>query len=95
MNKNIILQEYAINRQMRSELKAHRPLVIWFFGLSGSGKSTIANEVEKELFKSGIHTYTLDGDNIRRGLNNDLGFSSADRTENLRRIAEVVCRSLK
>ncbi|MCC8358468.1 adenylyl-sulfate kinase [Salinimicrobium sediminilitoris] len=86
---NIVPQDYAITRAMRSELKKHQPLVIWFTGLSGSGKSTISNAVEKALFEKGIHTYTLDGDNIRGGLNKNLGFTEEDRTENLRRIAEV------
>ncbi|GAY76888.1 adenylylsulfate kinase [Sporolactobacillus inulinus] len=63
--------------------------VVWFTGLSGSGKSTLANRVERELFKREIHTYLLDGDNIRTGLNSDLGFSAADRKENIRRISEV------
>lgn len=74
---------------MRSKSKGHRPLVIWFTGLSGSGKSTIANQVEKELHLRSLHTYSLDGDNIRAGLNSDLGFSQEDRRENVRRIAEV------
>ncbi len=89
MSNNIIPQDYNITCQMRSNLKGHEPLVVWFTGLSGSGKSTIANVVEKELFNKKIHTYSLDGDNIRGGLNKDLGFSKEDRTENLRRIAEV------
>ncbi len=86
---NIIPQKYNINQAHRSKQKGHRPLVIWFVGLSGSGKSTIANAVEKSLFEKGVHTYSLDGDNIRGGLNKDLAFSEEDRTENLRRIAEV------
>lgn len=86
---NIIPQDYTISKKDRSELNGHKPLVIWFTGLSGSGKSTIANLVEKELHATGIHTYSLDGDNIRGGINKDLGFSEENRTENLRRIAEV------
>lgn len=86
---NTVPQEYHIDAVKRRELNGHSPLVIWFTGLSGSGKSTIANLVEKRLFEEGIHTYTLDGDNIRGGLNQNLGFSEEDRTENLRRIAEV------
>ena len=82
-------QDYHVTRDLRGRLKRHKPLVIWFSGLSGSGKSTIANQVEKELYSMKIHTYTLDGDNIRRGINKDLGFSQEDRTENLRRIAEI------
>ncbi|WP_326493549.1 adenylyl-sulfate kinase [Salinimicrobium sp. TH3] len=86
---NIIPQDYNVTQNHRSDLKGHQPLVVWFTGLSGSGKSTIANVVEKKLFEQGIHTYSLDGDNIRGGLNQNLGFSEEDRTENLRRIAEV------
>lgn len=86
---NVIPQNYCVTLKERCNLKGHRPLVIWFTGLSGSGKSTIANQVEKELFEQGIHTYTLDGDNIRGGLNMNLGFTEEDRTENLRRIGEV------
>lgn len=89
MNNNIIPQKYSVGRQMQAELKGHKAVIIWFTGLSGSGKSTIANVVEKALFKEGIHSYTLDGDNIRGGLNRNLGFTNEDRTENLRRIAEV------
>lgn len=87
--KNIVPHQFSITREQRSELKDQKPLLLWFTGLSGSGKSTIANEVEKALFKKGIHTYTLDGDNIRNGLNNNLNFSPEDRRENVRRIAEV------
>lgn len=86
---NIVPQEYLVDPAMRSSLKQHLPRVIWFTGLSGSGKSTIANLVEKELFDLGIHTYTLDGDNIRSGLSSDLSFTKEGRRENLRRIAEV------
>lgn len=86
---NIIPQKYTVDRDNRSQLKQHDPLVIWFTGLSGSGKSTVANRVEKELNGHKIHTYTLDGDNVRSGLNSDLGFTKEDRTENLRRVAEV------
>src|SRR4029077_2942374 len=70
-------------------LKGQRPCVVWFTGLSGSGKSTIANIVEKKLHALGQHTYLLDGDNVRHGLNKDLGFTDADRVENIRRVAEV------
>ncbi len=86
---NLIPQNYTITITNRSDQKGHKPLVIWFCGLSGSGKSTIANGVEEKLFLKGIHTYCLDGDNIRGGLNRDLGFSQDDRSENIRRIAEV------
>ena len=86
---NIIPQEYTISRNLREKLKDHKSLVVWFTGLSGSGKSTIANLVEKELTTNKVHTYSLDGDNIRGGLNKNLGFSEEDRAENLRRIAEV------
>ena len=86
---NIFPHDYNVSSQKRKQLKQHNPLVIWFTGLSGSGKSTIANSLEKNLFEQGIHTYALDGDNIRKGLNKDLSFSEEDRTENMRRIAEV------
>ncbi|MBD0823861.1 adenylyl-sulfate kinase [Aestuariibaculum marinum] len=82
-------QDYSITKSNRVDLNKHKPCLIWFTGLSGSGKSTIANLLEKELHKQQIHTYTLDGDNLRRGLNKDLGFTKEDRTENLRRTAEV------
>ncbi len=86
---NIIPQRYFVTANKRGVLKRHLPLIIWFTGLSGSGKSTLANQLEVNLWERGIHTYTLDGDNIRSGLNKDLGFTQEDRTENLRRIGEV------
>jgi bifunctional enzyme CysN/CysC len=78
-----------VHKAARSRLKHHGPAVVWFTGLSGAGKSTIANLVEKRLHSLGVHTYLLDGDNVRHGLNKDLGFTDADRVENIRRIAEV------
>ncbi|WP_323787439.1 adenylyl-sulfate kinase [Psychroserpens sp.] len=89
MSKHIIPHSYQISNEDRMASNKHNSLLIWFTGLSGSGKSTIANVVEQKLFKKGIKTYTLDGDNIRKGINNDLTFSPEDRTENIRRIAEV------
>ena len=89
MEKNITNHEYKINREERQKLNGHNSFLIFFTGLSGSGKSTIANVVEQELQKKGVKTYTLDGDNIRKGINNDLTFASEDRTENIRRIAEI------
>lgn len=89
MEKHIVPQSYAITAADRSRLKNHKPLLLWFTGLSGSGKSTLANAVEKALVEKGAHTYTLDGDNVRNGLNSDLTFAPQDRTENIRRIAEV------
>ena len=86
---NIVWQELDVNKQARSTLKHQRPAVLWFTGFSGSGKSTIANLVEKKLHAMGRHTYILDGDNVRHGLNNDLGFTDADRVENIRRVAET------
>jgi len=87
--KNIIWQSFHITKQQRAKLKNQKPVIIWFTGLSGSGKSTIANALEVELFKIKKHTFLLDGDNIRYGLNKDLGFSKEDRQENIRRVAEV------
>lgn len=89
MNKNIIRHDYTITRKKRNNSYKHPSFVLWFTGLSGSGKSTIANAVEQILFNQNMHTYVLDGDAIRTGLNEGLGFSKEDRTENLRRIAEV------
>jgi len=86
---NIIPHAFHIDRKDRSLQRGHASFVVWFTGLSGSGKSTLANMVEKKLFESGIHTFSLDGDNIRSGLNKNLGFTREDREENLRRISEV------
>ncbi len=82
-------QEYSITKNDRIKLNKHNSIVVWFSGLSGSGKSTIANEIETRLFKLNFRTYILDGDNVRNGLNSDLSFSENDRTENIRRVAEV------
>jgi adenylylsulfate kinase len=88
-NKNIVWHNQSVSKEDRAVLLEQKPCVLWFTGLSGSGKSTIANAVELELYKRGIKTYLLDGDNVRHGLNSDLGFSDKDRIENIRRIAEV------
>ncbi len=87
--QNVHRQALSIARQDRERLNGHKGRVVWFTGLSGSGKSTLANALEKELHAQGKHTYLLDGDNVRQGLNKDLGFTDADRVENIRRIAEV------
>ncbi len=86
---NVVWQDTDITREIRAKQKGQKPLTLWFTGLSGSGKSTLANEVEKRLVAMGKHTMLLDGDNIRHGLNKNLGFKEADRVENIRRIAEV------
>ncbi len=88
-SQNIQLQNLTINKSLREKLNGHKGMVIWLTGISGSGKSTIANELEKNLFSKGNRTYVLDGDNIRHGLNKDLGFTDKDRVENIRRVAEV------
>ena len=87
--QNLSWQSFEINRELRAGMKNQKPLIIWFTGLSASGKSTIADIVEQKLAAQNRHTYLLDGDNFRHGLNKDLGFTDADRVENIRRVAEV------
>ncbi|ABQ27981.1 adenylyl-sulfate kinase [Geotalea uraniireducens] len=86
---NIVWHSRSLTKADYYDRNGHRPLVVWFTGLSGSGKSTLAHAAEEALFKKGCYTYILDGDNMRHGLNSDLGFSEADRRENIRRIGEV------
>ena len=86
---NIHRQHLDVSREVHARIKGQQPAVLWFTGLSGAGKSTIANLVEKKLVARGKHTFLLDGDNVRHGLNRDLGFTEADRIENIRRVGEV------
>jgi len=86
---NIIYHQASVTRQRRNKLNNHRSVVLWFTGLSGSGKSTLAHSLEEKLFQKGCKTFVLDGDNVRHGLNSNLDFSEAGRTENIRRISEV------
>lgn len=86
---NIHLQPFSVEKTARASLKRQKPVVLWFTGLSGAGKSTIADHLERKLHALGKHTFVLDGDNVRHGLNRDLGFTEGDRVENIRRIAEV------
>ncbi len=88
-NENIVWHEHNVTKEERSKIKEQKPCILWFTGLSGSGKSTIANAVEIKLLELQKHTYLLDGDNVRMGLNKGLTFSDADRVENIRRIGEV------
>ncbi|MEZ9851243.1 adenylyl-sulfate kinase [Vibrio breoganii] len=88
-NQNIVWHQASVTREQRQQLKGHKPAVLWFTGLSGSGKSTIANAVELKLNQLSVHSYLLDGDNVRHDLNSDLGFSDEERIENIRRIGEV------
>lgn len=87
--ENIVWHKNAVSKADRQSLNQHKSMIIWFTGFSGSGKSTLANELEKILHSQGIRTYLLDGDNLRYGINKNLGFGSEDRKENIRRIAEV------
>lgn len=88
-SKNVIWHMHHVTKDDRAKQKQQRPCILWFTGLSGSGKSTIASAVEQKLFELGHHTYLLDGDNVRHGLNKDLGFTDEDRVENIRRIGEL------
>lgn len=87
--ENIVWHNHRVCKKARAEQKRQKPCILWFTGLSGSGKSTIAGALEHRLFEMGHHTYLLDGDNVRHGLNKDLGFSDEDRVENIRRIGEM------
>src|SRR5210317_2350852 len=89
MDKNIKFQHFALTQTERAKIKQQSPMCLWMTGLSGAGKSTLANALEQKLNSMGKHTYILDGDNLRHGLNSDLGFSEADRNENVRRAAEA------
>ena len=89
VSDNVVWHNATVTHEQRSAQKQQTPVVLWFTGLSGSGKSTVANAVESKLLNLGKHSYLLDGDNVRHGLNKDLGFSDADRVENIRRIGEV------
>lgn len=89
MDENIVWHNYAVDKSQRSELKRHKPVILWFTGFSGSGKSTVAGALESALHQQGVHTYLLDGDNVRHGLCKDLGFSDEDRVENIRRVGEL------
>ena len=89
MSLYTVTQNYKIKKAQRETLHGHKAYLLWFTGLSGSGKSTLANLVEMELHKKGLSTYILDGDNVRQGINKDLSFTPQDRSENIRRIAEI------
>ena len=88
-NNSVYLQRMSVQKEHRALKNDHKPCVVWLTGLSGSGKTSTANALENKLHALGYKTYTLDGDNVRHGLNNDLGFTDADRVENIRRVAEV------
>lgn len=88
-DENIVWHQHSVDKQFRAGLKKQKPAVLWFTGLSGAGKSTVAGALENRLAELGYHTYLLDGDNVRHGLCSDLGFSEQDRRENIRRIGEL------
>ena len=88
-NANLVYHHATVTRERRNQLNKHKSVVLWFTGLSGSGKSTMSHALEERLFNKGCRTFVLDGDNVRHGLNSDLGFSDKDRKENIRRIGEV------
>jgi len=88
-SSNVVWHEATVTREKRAELNKHKSAVLWFTGLSGAGKSTLAHAVEERLYNMNCRTFVLDGDNVRHGLCNDLGFSIEDRTENIRRVGEV------
>ncbi len=88
-DENIVWHQHSIDKEFRAKLKQQKPVILWFTGLSGAGKSTVAGALENKLAEKGYHTYLLDGDNVRHGLCSDLGFSEQDRRENIRRIGEL------
>lgn len=88
-SSNVVWHQSTVSRKCREEKNQHKSVVLWFTGLSGSGKSTLAHAVEEKLYQQGLNTFVLDGDNVRHGLNKDLGFSDQDRKENIRRISEA------
>lgn len=88
-DENIVWHQHSVDKALRAKLKQQKPVLLWFTGLSGAGKSTIAGALENQLVEQGFHTYLLDGDNVRHGLCSDLGFSDQDRRENIRRIGEL------
>jgi adenylylsulfate kinase len=88
-SSDVVWHQQSVTSEQKSILKGHKAVLLWYTGLSGSGKSTVANAVEQKLLERGCHSYLLDGDNVRHGLNNDLGFTDEDRIENIRRISEV------
>ncbi len=88
-DRNLVWHHAAITRELRAKQAGHKSVILWFTGLSGSGKSTLSHALEEKLYDMGCHSYVLDGDNVRHGLNKNLGFSHEDRTENIRRVAEV------
>ncbi|GFO72377.1 adenylylsulfate kinase [Bathymodiolus japonicus methanotrophic gill symbiont] len=88
-SSNVVWHQFTVSRKRREEKNHHKSVVLWFTGLSGSGKSTLAHAVEEKLYLLGLNTFVLDGDNVRHGLNKDLGFSDRDRKENIRRISEA------